>query len=94
MDDTMASARPRNLAVRALLMLLMALAFQVAVWVLVLVAVVQLVFAIATDGSNERLRLFGRSIGRYLGQIADFETFGTEELPFPFSDWPAPPPAA
>lgn len=88
MDDTMASAKPRNLGVRALLMLLMALAFQVAIWVLVFVAVVQLVFAIATDASNERLRLFGLSLGRYLGQIADFETFGTEELPFPFSDWP------
>jgi hypothetical protein len=35
------------------------------------------------------LRSFGGALGRYLGQIADFATFRTEELPFPFSDWPA-----
>jgi hypothetical protein len=49
---------------------------------------VQLVMT-ATDGaSNERLRSFGRAVGRYLAQIADFVTFATEEVPFPFSDWP------
>lgn len=94
MDDSMTTAAPRKLGVRALLMLLMALAFHVAISVLLLVALAQLVFAVATDASNERLRAFGRSLARYLGQIAEFETFGTEELPFPFSDWPAAAPAA
>jgi hypothetical protein len=37
------------------------------------------------------LRAVGRSLGLYLRQIADFECFATEELPFPFSDWPAAP---
>jgi hypothetical protein len=40
-------------------------------------------------GSNERLRGVGRSIGRYLGQIAAFVSFATEDVPFPFSDWPS-----
>ena len=70
-------------------MLLMCVAFQIAVWVLVVVAVLQLVLAVATEGTNERLRSLGGSIGRYLGQIADFVTFGSETVPFPFSDWPA-----
>jgi len=94
MTETIASARPRNLGVRALLMLLMGVAFQLAAWVLVCVAVLQLVFSVATDAANERLRGFGTSLGLYLAQIAAFETFASEDPPFPFSDWPAPPTAA
>jgi hypothetical protein len=93
MDESIASAKPRNLGVRALLMLLMAVAFQLTAWLLVGVAVLQLVLAAVTDGSNDRLRAFGRSLGLYLRQIADFESFATEELPFPFSDWPSVPAA-
>lgn len=93
MVESIASERPRNLGVRALLMVLMALAFQLTAWVLVCVAILQLVLAAVTDGSNDRLRAFGRSLGLYLRQIADFETFATEELPFPFSDWPSAPAA-
>jgi hypothetical protein len=75
--------------VRVLFMFVMALAFQIAAWALVLVALVQLVLAIAGETPHERLRAFGRGVGRYLAQIAEFVTFGTEELPFPFGDWPA-----
>ena len=81
--------QPRNLWLRALQMLVMCVAFQIAVWVLVVVAVLQLVLAAATGRPNERLRALGGGIGRYLRQIADFVTFGTEQVPFPFSDWPA-----
>ena len=79
---------PRKLWVRALLMLLMCAAFQLAAWILVLTALVQLVFAIFNDEPNRRLKLFGSSVGLYLTQIASFVTFATETLPFPFSDWP------
>lgn len=80
---------PRKLGVRLLLMLLLAVAFQLAASLLLCVAVVQAVLLLATDSANNRLKLFGRSLGRYLAQIADFECFGTESLPFPFNEWPA-----
>ena len=83
--------QPRSLWLRALQMLLMGVAFQLAVWVLVVVAVLQLLLAAATDAPNDRLRSLGGGIGRYLRQIADFVTFGTGQAPFPFSDWPAAP---
>lgn len=79
----------RSLWMRALLMLLMAIAFQLAASVLCAVAVLQLVLAAFAGGSNERLRSFGRGLGRYLAQVASFEAFATEELPFPFADWPS-----
>ena len=79
---------PRKLWVRALLMLLMCAAFQLAAWILVLTALVQLVFAVFNDESNQRLQRFGSGVGLYLTQIASFVTFATEVVPFPFSDWP------
>ncbi len=79
---------PRKLWVRLLLMLLLAAAFQLAASVLLFLALVQLVLAVATGAPNVRLQHFGRSLGRYLTQIADFESFASEELPFPFSEWP------
>jgi hypothetical protein len=82
------SSVPRKLWVRLLLMVLMAAAFQLAASVLFFVALLQLALAVASDAPNPRLRLFGRGLGRYLAQIADFESFGTEALPFPFCEWP------
>lgn len=88
-DNTPLTIPPRNLLMRTLLMLLMAVAFQLATWVLVAVALLQLGFAVFTDESNPRLQTFGRSIGRYLAQVAAFVSFATEATPFPFSEWPA-----
>ena len=79
---------PRKLWMRALLMLLMCLAFQIAAWVLIIAAVLQFCFAAFSDEPNPRLQSLGRSVGRYLGQIAAFVSFSTETLPFPFTDWP------
>lgn len=87
-DHTLATIPPRKLPMRALFMLLMCLAFQLAAWVLIAVALLQLAFAAFSDEANPRLQNLGRSLGRYLGQIAAFVSFSTETLPFPFSDWP------
>ncbi|MEJ7929804.1 DUF4389 domain-containing protein [Ramlibacter sp. AN1015] len=86
-----ADAPPRKLWVRALLMALFSAAFQLSAWLLLCTAIIQLVFTLATGDANTRLREFGGSIGRYLSQIADFVAFRTEELPFPFTDWPSQP---
>jgi Domain of unknown function (DUF4389) len=82
------SSEPRKLWLRVLLMVLLAAAFQLAASVLFFVALLQLLMAVVSDTPNARLRHFGRGLGRYLAQIADFECFGTEALPFPFSEWP------
>ena len=79
----------RSIWLRGLLMLLMAMAFQVSGTLLALVAIVQFILALVDDAPNARLLAFGHSLGQYLGQIADFVSFATEEVPFPFSDWPA-----
>jgi hypothetical protein len=79
----------RNIWLRGLLMILMALAYQLAGTVLFFTAIIQFVFAVASDTPNPRLATFGQSVGRFQSQIADFVSFASEDLPFPFADWPS-----
>ena len=79
----------RNIWVRALFMLLMGLAYHVAGTVLFVVALIQFLIMLMNGQPNARLVSFGRSLGRYFQQIVNFVAFATEEVPFPFSEWPA-----
>jgi hypothetical protein len=88
-ETTAATPAPRSLPMRVLIMLLMCVAFQITAWVLVAIALVQLIAHVTAGEPMPRLKSFGRSAGRYLAQIAGFVSFDSEEAPFPFSDWPA-----
>lgn len=88
-DNTDAPETKRNLWMRGLYMLLMVLAFHVSWTVMLVIAVIQFILAAVSDRPNDRLFAFGRSLGNYFGQIACFLTFASEEIPFPFSDWPS-----
>jgi hypothetical protein len=79
----------RNIWIRGLYMLLMAFAFQVSGTVMCIVTVIQFVMMLLNGTPNARLVSFGRSLGRYFQMIVNFLTFAAEEIPFPFSDWPA-----
>lgn len=83
------TAEKRSIWMRGLLMILMALAYQLAGTVLFFIAMIQFVLALISDGPNPRLATFGRSVGRFQSQIASFVSFASEDLPFPFADWPA-----
>ena len=90
MNDTPDTpATRRNIWLRALFMLLMALAYHVAATVLGFVTVIQFLIVLMNDRPNDRLVSFGRGIGRYLQQLANYLSFASEDIPFPFSDWPA-----
>ena len=78
-----------NLWIRGFLMLLMVFVFQVSSTVMFVVTVIQFVLVLLNDTPNDRLVSFGRNLARYLQQIVNFLTFATEEVPFPFSDWPS-----
>ena len=59
-------------------------------WVLAAVVLVQIGWSLITAGTSERLRGFGASLGEYLRQIVRFITYNSEDMPFPFADWPPP----
>ncbi len=73
---------------RLLMMLGMAVAFYLAVSLLAILALAQLILTLCGDSPNPRLSRFGRMLGTYLRQIAEYETFASDRAPFPFSDWP------
>jgi Domain of unknown function (DUF4389) len=79
----------RNVWVRAIFMLLLALALHISGTVLFVVTVIQFLIVLLNDAPNSRLVAFGRSMGNYMRQIVNFLAFSTEEMPFPFSEWPA-----
>ena len=83
------TAARRNLWVRGLLMILMAVAYHVSGMLLFVVAVVQFAFALIGESPNPYLLSFGRSLGSYFQQNVNFLTFVTEEMPFPFKEWPS-----
>jgi len=88
-ENSVTPTDKRNIWIRGLFMLLMFLALHVCGTVLSIVTVIQFVMVLLNDTPNTRLVSFGRSLGRYLQQIADFQTFATEKMPFPFNDWPS-----
>jgi len=88
-NQTIHNDTKRNIWVRGLVMLLMGLAYQVMGTVVFIVTVIQFVIRLLSDAPNARLLSFGRSLGRYLQQIVNFLTFASEEIPFPFNDWPS-----
>jgi nucleoside recognition membrane protein YjiH len=88
-ENSVTPGNKRNIWIRGLFMLLMFFAFQVSGTVLCIVIVIQFVMVLLSDTPNARLVSFGRSLGRYLQQIADFQAFATEQMPFPFNDWPS-----
>jgi hypothetical protein len=88
-EQPVATLVKRNIWMRGLMMILMAMAYQLASTLLACVAVIQFVIALVTDSPNERLATLGRSLGRYQSQIANFVSFASEEAAFPFTDWPS-----
>ena len=79
----------RSIWLRGLLMILMGLAYQFGGTVLFLLAIIQFVLVLLNNEPDPRLTAFGRSLGRYQSQIADFVSFATVDAPFPFADWPS-----
>jgi hypothetical protein len=87
-ENSEAPGNKRNIWVRGFFMLLMALAFHVCATVLGFVTLIQFAIVLLSDAPNVRLVSFGRSMASYLRQIVNFLIFSTEEMPFPFSEWP------
>lgn len=74
--------------IRALYMLLFALIFHLTEAVIGLVMVVQFILKAATGDTNSNLLTFGGQLSQYLAEIVQFQTFNTEDKPFPFGQWP------
>lgn len=88
-ENSDAPTDQRNIWIRGLYMLLMALILHVAGTVLFVIALIQFLIMLMNGTPNARLASFGRSLAHYFRQAVNFLTFATDEIPFPFNDWPA-----
>ena len=87
-DDVSQHVKSRSTWVRLVFMLLFAVIFYVSEMVLFAVAAVQFLFKLFSGDANERLTRFGANLATFLPQVAQFRTYNTEDMPFPFADWP------
>jgi hypothetical protein len=80
-----------SLAPRVLHMLVFAVVFWVLCWAVAITAITQLGFRVFAATPSPELQRFGSALARYAGQVIAYLSFARDELPFPFSDWPAAP---
>lgn len=73
--------------VRGLYMLLFLIIARLTEVVVGLVAFIQFVLKAATNSTNDNLTVFGQNLSRYMLEIIQFQTFNSEEKPFPFKPW-------
>lgn len=88
-QDENESSPECNIWLRGVFMILFGILYSLAGTVLFVLAVLQFIFVLLGSAPNTRLLAFGRSLGSYVQQIVNFQSFNTEDKPFPFSDWPA-----
>ena len=77
-----------NIWMRFLYMVLFAIAYSIAEFVIVCIAIFQFFAALITGRVNEPLLRFGNNLSTYVYQIFRYQTFNSEVRPFPFTDWP------
>jgi hypothetical protein len=74
---------------RLLYMILFAVLFKAAEFVMWVVVVIQLAVTLATGAPIERLQRFGKQLSIYTYSLWLYLTYNTEKTPFPFADWPS-----
>jgi hypothetical protein len=87
-DKTKATLTNLDTWKRGLFMVVFAIISGVAKLVVTLVAVFQFITLLFKGEVNESVIPFGQNLSTYLYQITLFLTFKTDEMPFPFLDFP------
>jgi len=72
---------------RIIYIILFAIAFNVAEFIIAAITAVQFFTVLFTGRRNDRLAEMGRSVGEYLSEVTAFLTYDSDHMPFPVSDW-------
>jgi hypothetical protein len=78
----------RSIWHRGLLMFVFAVLFGLAEAVLIVITLIQFFWAAITGAPNAALRDFGAMMSEWLREVGQFQTFNSEEAPYPWGDWP------
>ena len=82
------TSQPVSIWIRGLYMLLFLVITRLAEAVVGLIMVIQFILKAASGNTNQNLVRFGHQMSQYLYSIVQFQTFNSEEKPFPFAPWP------
>lgn len=74
---------------RALFMILFGIIYSVAEIVLITVVVIQFCFVLFSGDKNIRLLQFGKELSEFIYQVFLYQTFNSDDKPFPFANWPS-----
>ncbi len=74
--------------VRAIFMLIFALFYSLAEFVLFAVIIFQFLTVLFSGEKNQKLLKFGNELCLYIFQILQYLTYNSDEKAFPLSDWP------
>lgn len=79
-----------DLGTRIVYMVLFGFVFWLLCWAVALTAIGQLLVRATTQQPSEELTRFGSHLSAYLRHVAEYLTFATEIVPYPFSrgGWP------
>ncbi|MEZ5931710.1 MAG: DUF4389 domain-containing protein [Alphaproteobacteria bacterium] len=89
--DVKGHVQRRSTWIRLLYMLILAAAWTIAEILLVAIAVLQFLMLLFTGKTMDNLMGFSHGLADYMAAIVRFQTFVTEDLPFPFAPWPSTP---
>lgn len=85
--DIKHNLQAKSIWMRFLYMILFSIFFGITELVLTVVVIFQFLISF-TGKTNDNLRSFGQSLAQYLHDVIRFLTYNTDDLPFPFADWP------
>ncbi|HUT50091.1 MAG TPA: DUF4389 domain-containing protein [Alphaproteobacteria bacterium] len=87
-DSVKAHVKSRGTWLRGVFMVLFVVIFNIAEFVLMMTALFQFLATLFTGEPNQRAVRFGANLSEFIRQIGRYLTFGSDERPFPFADWP------
>lgn len=92
-DDIKQHLSAKGTWIRGVYILLFAVFYSVAEFVLFALVVFQFVATLLTGQPNQRARELGQGISTYFYQIIQFMSANSDQRPYPFSPWPDGPPS-
>ncbi len=87
-ENAQTEKKEPNIWLRGLIMAFYVVITRVVELVVIAVLATQFLFKLMTKKTNQRLTDFGEALSLYIASIVRYQTFNTEERPFPFGAWP------
>lgn len=87
-DEIKANLGQQSTWMRGLYMLILALCYSIAEFVLFAIVIFQFFLKLFTGDTNPRLQKLGQSLATYIYQIIQYLTFNSEYQSYPFGAWP------